>query len=200
MVRRDQVDGAVRETAYDRHPVALGAQRRVDLRERAFREDRVFRQGEVMGRGLRMDGRMRSADAPHRFNAFFRADVLDAQRRVQRCRDLNVARDQRVLRFPRRPCQSQRFRGSSAAVDPVLRDITLVFLMQADRKAQPFRGLQRLGQKGAVHDGHTVIRKSCCTAGGERLKIAQFPALHPLRHIRAAVQMYRQILSARKDV
>ena len=133
VVGRDQVDGAVHEAADDSHPVALGAQRRVDFGKSALREDRVFRQGEVVRRGLRVDGRVLSADAPHILDAFLRADVLDAKRRVQRCRDLNVARDQRVLRFPGGSCQAQRLSGLSAAVDPVLRDITLIFLVQADR-------------------------------------------------------------------
>ena len=136
VVGGDQVDRAVLEALDDGEPVSLGAERRVDLGQSSLGDNGIFCQREMMGRRLRVDAGMRGSYLPHIVNTFRGADMLDTQRGIQRGRDLHVARDQGIFRLTGRSCEAERFRGFPAAVDAVLRDQTLVLLVEADRKVQ----------------------------------------------------------------
>ena len=74
----DDINGAVLKAPDDGLAVALSAERRIDLGECAAGEDRIFREGEVVGRSFRVNGRVLSAGAAHIFDAFLGAYVLDA--------------------------------------------------------------------------------------------------------------------------
>ena len=124
-----------------------------------------------MGRRFSVNGRVLSAGPAHVFNAFLSADVLDAQRRVKGSGNFNISGDQCVFSLTGGTFEAQGPGCCAAAVDAVFGDITLVFLVQADREFQFFGDRQGFCQKGSIHDGQAVIGETGGSAGGKGAKV-----------------------------
>ena len=122
VVGGDDINSAVLKAPDDGHTVALGAKRRIDLGECSAGKDRVFCEGEVMGRRFSVNGRVLSAGPAHVFNAFLSADVLDAQRRVKGSGNFNISGDQCVFSLTGGTFEAQGPGCCAAAVDAVFGD------------------------------------------------------------------------------